>query len=352
MDSVLLHEQFDFVSAIHSFVSAAGHGSRHSSHAASSSGDLNRAGALHCSRARYRRRPAPLQEAPHLDPYSHYRSSYSPVDTPQKLSKHRTRVQESSHGDRSQPDPRLFVGSMDKGMRVLELFNEHDSALSIGDIAANTGMGRSAAQRFVYTLHWLGYLNKDSESKKYFPALKLLGLVRGIHRHHPQRELAYPLLERLARETRETVSWVELDGDEVVVLLNVPGAHVTTINLPVGSRFPALTSSSGQVLLSQAPQAQLLKMLDALPPEVRARFGSRSRAAILAVFRKAAEEGHSFTEKNFGDDGVSVSVPVTDFSGRPIAALNVSTVRSRFDIAQVRELILPRLKSAAREASI
>ncbi|WP_436291398.1 IclR family transcriptional regulator [Variovorax sp. LjRoot178] len=241
---------------------------------------------------------------------------------------------------------------MDKGMRVLELFNEHASALSIGDIAANTGMGRSAAQRFVYTLHWLGYLNKDSESKKYFPALKLLGLVRGIHRHHPQRELAYPLLEKLARETRETVSWVELDGDEVVVLLNVPGSHVTTINLPVGSRFPALTSSSGQVLLSHAPQAQLLKMLDALPPEVRARFGSRSSAAVLAVFRKAAEEGHSFTEKNFGDDGVSVSVPVTDVSGRPIAALNVSTVRSRFDIAQVRELILPRLKSAAREASI
>jgi IclR family pca regulon transcriptional regulator len=72
---------------------------------------------------------------------------------------------------------------------------------------------------------------------------------------------------------------------------------------------------------------------------------------VLSIFRKAAEDGHSFTEKNFGDDGVSVSVPVTDFSGRPIAALNVSTVRSRYDIAQVRELILPRLELAAREAS-
>lgn len=273
------------------------------------------------------------------------------MDTSPKPLKPRSLAQVNSHEDRSDVDQRLFVGSVEKGMRILELFNEHPSSLSIGDIAEHTGMGRSAAQRFVYTLHRLGYLGKDSASKKYLPSLKLLGLVRGIHRHHPQRELAYPLLEKLAKETRETVSWVELDGDEVVVLLNIPGAHVTAINLPVGSRFPALTSSSGQVLLSQAPQAQLVKMLDALSPEVRARFGTRSRAEVLSLFRKAAEDGHSFTEKNFGDDGVSVSVPVTDFSGRPIAALNVSTVRSRYDIAQVRERILPRLELAAREAS-
>ena len=85
---------------------------------------------------------------------------------------------------------------MAKGMRVLELFNEHVTPLSIGDIADHTQMGRSAAQRYVYTLHQLGYLNKDTESKRYFPALKLLSLVRGIQRHHSQRELAYPLRNR------------------------------------------------------------------------------------------------------------------------------------------------------------
>ena len=123
----------------------------------------------------------------------------------------------ANDSDQDEPDPRLFVGSMEKGMRVLELFNEHPMPLSIGDIAEKTLMGRSAAQRYVYTLHQLGYLNKDAESKKYFPALKLIGLVRGLHRHRSQRDLAYPLLQALAAETLETVSWVELDGDDVVV---------------------------------------------------------------------------------------------------------------------------------------
>ncbi|MGJ7497906.1 IclR family transcriptional regulator domain-containing protein [Variovorax sp. RT4R15] len=92
-----------------------------------------------------------------------------------------------------------------------------------------------------------------------------------------------------ARETLETVSWVELDGEDVVVLQNIPSAHIVAINLPVGSRFPALTSPSGQVLLSSAPERQLLEMLDALAPEVRARFGMRNRADVLAIFRKTAE---------------------------------------------------------------
>lgn len=273
------------------------------------------------------------------------------VDTSQTRSLPSHSASSDPHAGHVEPDPRLFIGSMDKGMRVLELFNEHPMPLSIGEIASMTQMGRSAAQRYVYTLHWLGYLNKDAESKKYFPALKLLGLVRGIHRHHSQRDLAYPLLQRLARETLETVSWVELDGDEVVVLQNIPSTHITAINLPVGSRFPALTSSSGQVLLSDATEQRLSSMLDALAPNVRKRFGTRSRADVLAIFRQAAEQGHSFTEKNFGDDGVSVSVPVTD-SGRVVAAINVSTVHTRFDLAKARQLILPKLEQAAREASI
>jgi IclR family pca regulon transcriptional regulator len=252
----------------------------------------------------------------------------------------------------SEPDPRLFIGSMDKGMRVLELFNTHPMPLSIGDIATHTQMGRSAVQRFVYTLHWLGYLDKDPVSKKYFPAIRLLGLVRGVHRHHSQRELAHPLLRRLAQETLETVSWVELDGDQVVVLTNIPAAHVTAINLPVGSRFPALTSSSGQTLLAQASEDELSAMLDALTPEVRARFGTRGRAEVLAIFRTAAADGYSFTEKNFGLDGVSVSAPVTDSSGRIVAAINVSTVRTRFDIAGARRTILPLLLQTAQAASI
>ena len=53
-------------------------------------------------------------------------------------------------------------------------------------------------------------------------------------------ERAQPVLADLARRTGETVSWVELDGDEIVVVANIPSVHVTRVHLTVGSRFVAL----------------------------------------------------------------------------------------------------------------
>ncbi|MET0185090.1 MAG: IclR family transcriptional regulator [Achromobacter sp.] len=252
---------------------------------------------------------------------------------------------------RDEPDDRLFVASVEKGMRILEVFEQHTGPLSLADIAARTGMGRSAAQRFVYTLHWLGYLKRDTATRHYFPANKLFGLVRGMTGTNTLRDSSYPILAELARDTRETVSWVELDGDEVVVVVNVPSTHITSINLSMGSRFPALTSSSGQVLLSQAPLSQILEMLTHLPPDIRARFGDRDTEEILALFEKARRNGYSLTEKNLDQNGVSISAPVTDVSGRIVGAVNLSTLAQRFDVDAVRHDLLPRVLQAARAIS-
>ena len=250
-----------------------------------------------------------------------------------------------------EPDARLFVASVEKGMRILALFEQHTGPLSLAEIAARSGMGRSAAQRFVYTLHWLGYLKRDAATRQYLPANKLFGLVRGMTSPDSQRDRSYPILAELARETRETVSWVELDGDDVVIVVNIPSTHITSINLSMGSRFPALTSSSGQVLLSQAPLSQILERLTHLPPDIRARFGDRDTEEILALFEKARRNGYSLTEKNLDQNGVSISAPVTDVSGRIVGAVNLSTLAQRFDVDAVRHDLLPRVLQAARAIS-
>ncbi len=50
-------------------------------------------------------------------------------------------------------DPRLFVASVEKALRVLGVFDREHPRLTLAEIAARTALGRSATQRFVYTLH-------------------------------------------------------------------------------------------------------------------------------------------------------------------------------------------------------
>ncbi|WP_141243346.1 IclR family transcriptional regulator [Bordetella genomosp. 1] len=246
-------------------------------------------------------------------------------------------------------DERLFVASVEKAMRVLESFDRDNQALSILELNERTGLGRSATQRFVYTLHRLGYLQRLAGAKTYRLSARLVGLAGAMLGGNAPLQHAWPHLVELARETGESVSWVELDGDEIIVLGNIPSVHPVAVNLPVGSRYAAMPASSGQVLLAHLPDAALRARIAAMPAGVRARFGDRDDDEILGFFTRARAQGHSLTEKNLGQGSVSISVPVIDGRGHTIAALNLSTLSARHDADAVRSRLLPLVIQAARD---
>ena len=77
----------------------------------------------------------------------------------------------------------LYVGSLEKGFRVLAAFSEDFPALGVTEIALRTGLDKSAAQRFSNTLHQLGFLEKDTATRRYRPARKLMEMAYTYLRH-------------------------------------------------------------------------------------------------------------------------------------------------------------------------
>jgi IclR family pca regulon transcriptional regulator len=253
--------------------------------------------------------------------------------------------------DESQFDARLYVASVGKAMRVLESFERGSPQLSMTEIAELTGLGRSATQRFVYTLHCLGYLRKDPATKLYAVAAKVFGLVHGMIGANAALERSYHVLSQLAKDTRETVSWVELHADEIVVIGNIPSVHLASITLSVGSRFEALPSSSGHVLLCGRGHAEIEGMYERLSPDARARFGKKAIGDILTELAAVKAAGFSVTEKSLDKDSISISAPVFDFKGVAIAAINLSALASRFTVETALKELVPQVMAAAKAAS-
>jgi IclR family pca regulon transcriptional regulator len=249
-------------------------------------------------------------------------------------------------------DERLFVASVAKAMRVMEVFDQTSRNLSLTDIAALSGLGRSATQRFVYTLHNLGYLRRDPASKLYSLSAKVFGFVHGLLGANDALENSYHLLSQLAKDTRETVSWVELDGDEIVVIGNVPSVHLASINLSVGSRFTAVPASSGQVVPCHLPRQDLIGMIERIDPKSKSRFRGKSTHEILEIFDAVKQAGFAVTEKSMDENSVSISAPVFDFKGRAIAAINLSTLSSRYSVKAAKAELVPLVVAAAKAASL
>ena len=70
--------------------------------------------------------------------------------------------------------------------------------------------------------------------------------------------LLQPTLNRLAAQTREPLSAVVRDGDEVVIVArsaSVGGQRLMAYGLHLGARLPLHATSTGRVLLAALPRA-------------------------------------------------------------------------------------------------
>ncbi len=199
------------------------------------------------------------------------------------------RAPTSSANDASSPAPsqvideRLFVASVGKAMKVLEAFDKSASTLGLSDIAIRTGLGRSASQRFIYTLERLGYLDRDEQTKRYSLSRKVFRFAQNAVSANAGLDAAYPAMRELAERTRETISWVEVDGAEIVIIATVPSTHISSVNLPVGTRFPALSSSSGQMLLAHSAPSHVEKIWAISHPSVAQRTKAANAAEMVRI---------------------------------------------------------------------
>jgi IclR family pca regulon transcriptional regulator len=236
-------------------------------------------------------------------------------------------------------------------MAVLELFETARQELSLTEIVARTDIGRSAAQRFVYSLHQLQYLSRNPETRRYSLGPKVLRLYRGYVGGRSMLQRAQPVLRQLNASTQECVSWVELAEHEIMVVESLGSPHVTSVTLVPGMRFEAVSASSGQVLLAHGSKAAAAAVFARAGLTARQRAGTADAAAFAQLLGRVRVQGYAMTEKAYDGDTLSISAPVLDVQGQAVGAINLSVPRTRFDRKAAMASLVPAVRAAARAAS-
>ena len=60
-------------------------------------------------------------------------------------------------------DRRDWIAGLEKGLRIIEAFNDTHPRLTPSTAAWRTGITRTAARRYLRTLHHLGYLDSNGQ---------------------------------------------------------------------------------------------------------------------------------------------------------------------------------------------
>jgi IclR family pca regulon transcriptional regulator len=242
-----------------------------------------------------------------------------------------------------------YIQSLERGLAVIRAFDADRSALTLSDVARATGLTRAAARRFLLTLADLGYVRTDGRLFSLTPRVLELGYSYLSGQTLPQ--LAQPHLERLSRTVRESTSVSVLDGTDIVYVARVPTARIMSVAITVGTRFPAYAASMGRVLLAGLPPAELDAYLASVRPEPLTTRTVRDAGALRTELEAVRAQGWAIVDQELEDGLLAVAAPITDRSGRTVAAVNVSLHAARSSVESIRRDTLPALLDTAAAIS-
>lgn len=233
-----------------------------------------------------------------------------------------------------------FVASFARGLEVLRAFDAAHPTRSVREVAVATGLHRAAARRLLLTLVELGYATAEDGRFRLTARVLDLGYAYLSALSLPER--AAPHLVALSAQVGESASMSVLDGGDIVYVGRAPARTILALSITVGTRLPAATTSMGRVLLAGLAPAQLDAL--GLPDRVPA-GGAADLRTVLAQVR---DQGHCLVDGELDPALRSVAVPVRDRTSSVVAAVNVSTTRSRESPQETLARVLPALRECAR----
>jgi IclR family transcriptional regulator, pca regulon regulatory protein len=242
-----------------------------------------------------------------------------------------------------------FIEALARGLEVIRAFRPREPVMSLAAVAAETGLARPTARRMLLTLADLGYARAVEGGFELTPRVLDLGMSYVLSRN--LWEVARPHMERLVAHTNESSSIAQLDGSDIIYVARVAVPKIVTLAVTIGTRFPAMQTSLGKVLLAALPAAEAERVLaepsrSGITP--RWQPDAQQRATEL---RDVRARGWSLTDEQLALGIRSVAAPLRDGSGRVIAALNVTVHAAETTVDKLTGDYLPLLLHAAGAVS-
>jgi IclR family transcriptional regulator, pca regulon regulatory protein len=242
-----------------------------------------------------------------------------------------------------------FVESLARGLDVLACFDADHGSMTLSEVATAADLARPTARRLLLTLEELGFVRSDGGGFQLTPKVLTLGMAYvgalGLW------DIARPHLEALVKRTGESSSMAQLDGSDIVYVARVSVPKLIALRVEIGTRFPAMQTSQGKVLLAALPPAELATTLAipsraGLPPSI-----GRTEDQLREELTQVRARGWALADEELAPGVRSVAAPVRDGAGAVRAAMNVTVHAAETSTEQLLHDYLPLLLRTAGDVS-
>lgn len=240
--------------------------------------------------------------------------------------------------------------SLDKALKVLDLFDNSYHGLSVTEIAEEVGVKAGAMYPILNTLQHHGYLERDQD-KKYKLGEKLLD-KRALMLEEPNlSNQAYLELKKLRNKVGETIHLATISHGFVVYLEKLEPSDATlSMYSSVGKKSPVHATGLGKAILAYLPEKEVEQIISQRGLEKFTDNTIDSLKNLKEEIEQTRERGYAIDDAEHIEVIRCVACPIFNRNSRPVAAISVSVPTFEMEMKELVE-IAPIVKNYALDIS-
>ncbi|MCZ2112923.1 MAG: helix-turn-helix domain-containing protein [Anaerolineae bacterium] len=241
---------------------------------------------------------------------------------------------------------RDFVGSLEKGLLLIEAFDVNQPRLTVAEAARRADLTRAAARRYLLTLVALNYAETDG--KHFWLCPKVLRLGYAFLSTASLPKIAQPILDQIGTKTKEVTSLHTLVDSEIVCLAHSAIRRMVAATSNIGMRLPAYSSAAGRVILASWSDEAVIAYLKSIKRERLTPMTMTRLEDLMAEIAQVRANGYAISDEELEIGLRAIAVPLADSRGEVHFALAVSVLAAHLSVEEMVRNILPQLLSGKK----
>lgn len=223
-----------------------------------------------------------------------------------------------------------FSKSLEKGLKILSLFNKEMPVLTQSGVAKRLGLNMTSTYRYINTLEELGYIEKDAKTKEIRPTILCQVFCNNIMRATDHLRLIKQLVDRVHREHNISIDVVAVMDDSIRRLYNREAEETLTYSLPESSTNCLHNTALGKAFLSSLPDDRLIEKIATMTLSAKTGNSIVDKNTLLAEIKTSRIRGYAICKEEYLSGLIAIGAPLLD----PITGNSVGAVSFDFSVLQ------------------
>lgn len=245
-----------------------------------------------------------------------------------------------------------FSKSLEKGLKILSLFNRETPVLTQTEIARRIGLNMTSTYRYINTLVIMGFLEKDESTKFIRPSIFSLAFCNNLMRASDHRRLIKEMVDDIHSRFNISIDVALSVDDDMMRIYHRKAADILTYTLPDFTRNCLHNTAVGKAYLSSLPEPELREKVERLDLSARTSRTITKRRVLLDELFEAKRKNYAMNIEEYLSGLIAIAAPlIHPFTGRGVGAVSFDFSVLQRSAAEVEEQYAPLIIDLAARLS-